>query len=194
MSLCNGPVAQLGERTVRIRKVMGSIPTGSTTGKLPHPIRPRLHKSKVFTTGREFGCCAICSTPKHQSFDWCFYFCVFPQIRLFLAEYIGRKRKGELIMSGIGETVFYIILGAAVLLKAIDVVWDIVIAIKRKRRGKIGRIFARLLRSSDHDVVNRIQDEQNRIFTENSIRAHEQAMFDHQSAVHMYNDSFNNMF
>ena len=30
MSLCNGPVAQLGERTVRIRKVMGSIPTGST--------------------------------------------------------------------------------------------------------------------------------------------------------------------
>ena len=26
----NGPVAQLGERSVRIRKVMGSNPTGST--------------------------------------------------------------------------------------------------------------------------------------------------------------------
>ena len=33
VSRCNfifGPIAQLGERTVRIRKVVGSIPIGST--------------------------------------------------------------------------------------------------------------------------------------------------------------------
>ena len=29
-----GPVAQLGERSVRIRKVMGSNPTGSTKNKV----------------------------------------------------------------------------------------------------------------------------------------------------------------
>ena len=68
-------------------------------------------------------------------------------------------------MSGIGETVFYIILGAAVLLKAIDVVWDIVIVIKRKRRGKIGGIFTRLFCGSDNSIANHIQEEQNRIFT-----------------------------
>ena len=33
-SIENGPVAQLGERSVRIRKVMGSNPTGSTKNAL----------------------------------------------------------------------------------------------------------------------------------------------------------------
>ena len=87
----NGLVAQLGERTVRIRKVEGSIPFGSTitntnepcgnagfvccakcstSGKLPHPIRLGLCKSKVSTTGREFGCCAVCSTKKIFGYEF----------------------------------------------------------------------------------------------------------------------------
>ena len=44
--LINGPVAQLGERTVRIRKVEGSIPFRSTSSKLPHLIRQSSCKSE----------------------------------------------------------------------------------------------------------------------------------------------------
>ncbi len=95
-------------------------------------------------------------------------------------------------MSEFGETIFYIILGAAILLKAIDLVWDIVIAVKRKRRGKKSGILGWLFASSDNSVRNYITEEQNRLFTEDSIRAHEQAVADHLAGVQSHNDMFNN--
>ena len=96
-------------------------------------------------------------------------------------------------MNGFGEILFFIILGAAVILKTVLLVWDIVDAIKRRSRGKRG-IFAKIFSFSGSGVNNYIQDEQNRIFTENSIRAHEQAMADHMSAAQWHNDTFNNLF
>lgn len=97
-------------------------------------------------------------------------------------------------MSKFGETVFFIILGAAILLKVIDLVWDIVIAVKRKRRGKKSGVLGWIFGFSDNSVRNYITEEQNRIFTEDSIRAHEQAVTDHLAGVQSHNDMFNNMF
>ena len=49
-----GPIAQLGERTVRIRKVVGSIPIGSTIFKKDHrQIGGDLSFDHNFTTDRE---------------------------------------------------------------------------------------------------------------------------------------------
>ena len=65
----------LGERLTGSQKVMGSSPTISTSGRLPHPIRPSSCNAKVCTTGHEFGCCAECSTsgklPHPIRLSWC---------------------------------------------------------------------------------------------------------------------------
>jgi len=56
----------------------------STSGKLPHPIRPSLCESKVCTTGREFGCCAVCSTRKTDKFRLVGFSIIFALRRVIL--------------------------------------------------------------------------------------------------------------
>ena len=47
-----GRVAQLGERTVRIRKVEGSIPFESTKGALQNVLNKKTHRSAPKGVGR----------------------------------------------------------------------------------------------------------------------------------------------
>ena len=58
-----GGIAQLGERLTGSQEVMGSSPTISTSVP-PRSIRFSRYNSKTCTTGREFGCCAVCSIRK----------------------------------------------------------------------------------------------------------------------------------
>ena len=48
VAMKNGLVAQLGERTVRIRKAEGSIPFESTKGTVPYPLDWGLFFSIIF--------------------------------------------------------------------------------------------------------------------------------------------------
>ncbi len=109
-------------------------------------------------------------------------------------------------MSVIFKILLFIYIGLAVLLKVIELVSNIcyrhykVRARKGKsckRKNKRDNFFLVLLGSlfsypyNDNTVGNYIAEEQNRIFIENSIRAHEQAVSDHCSAVQCHNDMFN---
>lgn len=112
-------------------------------------------------------------------------------------------------MSIFVKVLLFIYIGLAVLLKVIELVSNISYryyksrARKGKKAGKsktkknnnfflvlLGSLFS--CSDNDYAVQNYVTQEQNRIFTENSIRAHEQAISDHMSAAAWHNDTFNN--
>lgn len=114
-------------------------------------------------------------------------------------------------MSIFVKVLLFIYIGLVVLLKVIELVSNISYryyksrARKGKKAGKskakksdnfflvlLGSLFS--CPNNDYAVQNYVTQEQNRIFTENSIRAHEQAMADHMSAAQWHNDTFNNLF
>ena len=109
------------------------------------------------------------------------------------------------------KILLFVYIGLAVLLKVIELVSNISCRYYRTRARKRKKVvkskakksdnFFLILLSSlfscpnnDYAVQNYVTQEQNRIFTENSIRAHEQAMADHMSAAQWHNDTFNNLF